>query len=63
MKNYLATKWKSLTAWSSVTWGQGRVGKAKVILAWYGLAVVVMAPVALLMAQQCGFDSFIMLNL
>ena len=48
MKNYLATKWKSLTAWSSVTWAQGRIGKAKVVLAWYGLAVVVMAPVALL---------------
>ncbi len=48
MKNYLATKWKSLTAWSSTTWTQGRIGKAKVILAWYGLAVVVMAPVALL---------------
>ena len=49
MKNYLATKWKSLTAWTSATWGQGRIGKAKVVLAWYGLAVVVMAPVALLM--------------
>lgn len=49
MKNYLATKWKSLTAWSSATWGRGRIGKAKVILAWYGLAVVVMAPAALLM--------------
>ena len=49
MKNYLATKWKSLTAWSSTTWAQGRIGKAKVILAWYGLAVAVMAPVALLM--------------
>lgn len=49
MKNYLAAKWKSLTGWSSATWGQGRIGKAKVILAWYGLAVVVMAPVALLM--------------
>lgn len=49
MKNYLATQWKSLTAWSSATWAQGRIGKAKVVLAWYGLAVVVMAPVALLM--------------
>jgi hypothetical protein len=49
MKNYLATKWKSLRAWSSVTWGQGHIGKAKVVLAWYGLAVVAMAPVALLM--------------
>lgn len=48
MKNYLATKWKSLRDWSSATWGHGRLGKAKVILAWYGLAVVVMAPVALL---------------
>jgi len=48
MKNYLATKWKSLTAWSSATWAQGRIGKAKVVLAWYGLAVMVMAPVALL---------------
>ena len=49
MKNYLTTQWKSLRAWSLVTWGRGRLGKAKVILAWYGLAVVVMAPVALLM--------------
>ena len=49
MKNYLATQWKSLTAWSLITWAQGRIGKAKVVLAWYGLAVVVMAPVALLM--------------
>jgi len=48
MKNYLANKWKSLTAWSSTTWAQGRIGKAKVVLAWYGLAVAVMAPVALL---------------
>ena len=48
MKNYLATKWKSLAAWTSATWGQGRIGKAKVVLAWYGLAVMVMAPVALL---------------
>ena len=37
------------SAWtSSATWGQGRIGKAKVVLAWYGLAVLVMAPVALL---------------
>lgn len=49
MKNYLATKWKSLRAWSSATWGQGRLGKAKVVLAWYGIAVVVIAPIALLM--------------
>ncbi len=49
MKNYLATKWQALRAWSSATWAQGRIGKAKVILAWYGLAVVTMAPVALLM--------------
>lgn len=49
MKNYLATKWQGLRAWSSATWAQGRIGKAKVILAWYGLAVVTMAPVALLM--------------
>ena len=49
MKNYLTTQWKSLTAWSSATWRQGRIGKAKVVLAWYGVAVVVMAPVALLM--------------
>lgn len=49
MKNYLATKWQTLRAWSSATWAQGRIGKAKVVLAWYGLAVVVMAPVALLM--------------
>lgn len=48
MKNYVTTKWKSLTVWSSATWRQGRIGKAKVVLAWYGLAVVVMAPVALL---------------
>lgn len=48
MKNYLTTQWKSLTAWSSATWPQGRIGKAKVVLAWYGLAVLVMAPVALL---------------
>ena len=48
MKNYLATKWQTLRAWSSTTWAQGRIGKAKVVLAWYGLAVVVMAPVALL---------------
>ena len=46
MKNYLATKWKSPLAWSSATWGQGRIGKAKVILGWYGLAVVVMGPLA-----------------
>ena len=46
MKNYLATNWTSLTAWSSATWGQGRIGKAKVVLAWYGLTVVVMAPIA-----------------
>ena len=32
--------------WSSATWGQGHVGKAKVILAWYGLAVVVIGPLA-----------------
>lgn len=49
MKNYLATKWKSLTAWTSATWGQGRIGKAKVVMAWYGLTVAVMVPVALLM--------------
>ena len=49
MKNYLATKWQSLRAWSTATWGRGRIGKAKVILAWYGIAVVVMAPVALFM--------------
>ena len=49
MKNYLTTQWKSLTAWSSATWRQGRIGKAKVVMAWYGLAVVIMAPVALLM--------------
>ena len=48
MKNYLATKWKSLTAWTSATWGQGRIGKAKVVLAWYGLAVVMIAPIGLL---------------
>jgi hypothetical protein len=48
MKNYLATKWQTLRAWSSATWAQGRIGKAKVVLAWYGLAVVVMAPIALL---------------
>lgn len=46
MNNYLATKWKSLRVWSLATWGQGRLGKAKVILVWYGLAVVVMAPLA-----------------
>lgn len=49
MKNYVAAKWQSLGAWSSARWAQGRKGKAKVVLAWYGLAVVVMAPVALLM--------------
>lgn len=49
MKNYLATKWQSLTAWSSITWGQGLIGKAKVVLAWHGLAIVIMASVALLM--------------
>lgn len=48
MKNHLATKWQSLRAWSSAKWAQGRIGKAKVILAWYGLAVVVMAPIAML---------------
>ena len=48
MKNYLATKWQTLRAWSSATWARGLIGKAKVVLAWYGLAVVVMAPVALL---------------
>lgn len=52
MKNYLATKWKTLTAWSSATWAQGRIGKAKVVLAWYGLAVVVMAPVSALFAPE-----------
>lgn len=49
MKNYLTTQWKSLTAWSSATWRQGRIGKAKVVMAWYGLTVAVMVPVALLM--------------
>lgn len=49
MKNYLTTQWKSLTAWSSGTWRQGRIGKAKVVMAWYGLTVAVMVPVALLM--------------
>ena len=48
MKNYLANKWQTLRAWSSTTWAQGRIGKAKVVLAWYGLAVAVMTPVALL---------------
>lgn len=46
MKNYLAAKWKSLLAWSSTSWRQGHIGKAKVILAWYGLAVLIMAPLA-----------------
>lgn len=46
MKNYLTTKCKSLRVWSSATWGQGHIGKAKVILAWYGLAVVVIGPLA-----------------
>ena len=52
MKNYLATQWKSLTAWSSVTWAQGRIGKAKVVLAWYVLAVVIMAPIGLLIPLE-----------
>lgn len=49
MKNYLATKWKSLLAWSSATWRQGLLGKVKVVLAWYGVVVVVMAPIGWLM--------------
>lgn len=46
MKNYLANKLQTLRAWLSPTWAQGRIGKAKVVLAWYGLAVVVMGPLA-----------------
>ena len=52
MKNYLATKWQTLRAWSSTTWAQGRIGKAKVVLAWYGLAVVMMAPIGLLIPLE-----------
>ena len=53
MKNYLATKWKSLLAWSSATWRQGLVGKAKVVLAWYGLvAVVIAAPIGMLLPLE-----------
>jgi hypothetical protein len=46
MKNYLASKWKSFLGWSTATWGQGRRGKAKVILAWYAL---VMTPIAIVL--------------
>lgn len=49
MKTYLTAKWKSFRAWSSATWGRGYTGKAKVVLAWYGMAVLVMVPIAALM--------------
>lgn len=52
MKNYLAIKWKSLRAWSSATWKQGWQGKAKVVIAWYGLAVVIMVPIGLLIPLE-----------
>lgn len=52
MKKYLAAKWKSLLAWSSATWRQSRAGKAKVVLVWYGIVVVVMAPIGILLPLE-----------
>lgn len=52
MKNYLNNKWRSLRAWSSLTWKLGWSGKAKVVVVWYLLAAVVMAPISFLISDE-----------